>query len=140
IRAAASGPVLANGANIVVTFSVGIVLVEPGWSVSAEELLQAADTAMYRAKERGRDRVEVFDAELRSRAVARLETETTLRRAIDEGRLRVFYQPIIDLDSERVVEAEALLRIETSSGALLSPADFIEVAEGSGLIATIGLG
>jgi len=138
IRAAASGKIVANGVELAITASVGVVMVEPDWLVSADVLLQAADTAMYRAKERGRDRVEVFDDRLRNRAYARLETETTLRRAIDEGRLRVFYQPILSSSSGRVVEAEALLRIETPTGAMLGPADFIEVAEESGLIATIG--
>jgi EAL domain-containing protein (putative c-di-GMP-specific phosphodiesterase class I) len=117
---------------------VGVVVVEPGSETSAEALLQAADTAMYRAKERGRDRVEIFDDGLRNRAFARLGIETTLRRAIDDGRLRVFYQPIVDMGSGRVAEAEALLRVETPSGGFLSPADFIEVAEQSGLIVTIG--
>ena len=139
-RAAASGSWVSNGVELGITASVGIVMVESGADVSAPELLQAADTAMYRAKERGRDRVEVFDRTLRNQAYARLKTETTLRRALDDGRLRVFYQPILDAASGRVTEAEALLRIETPAGALLSPADFIEVAEGSGLIATIGVG
>jgi diguanylate cyclase (GGDEF)-like protein len=138
IRAAASGSLLANGVELAVTASVGVVMVEPDTIVSAEALLQAADTAMYRAKERGRDRVEVFDDQLRNRAFVRLETETILRRAVEEGRLRVFYQPILSAATGRVLEAEALLRIETSTGAMLAPADFIEVAEESGLIATIG--
>jgi diguanylate cyclase (GGDEF)-like protein len=138
VRAAASGSLVANGVELAVTASVGVVMVEPDTVVSAEALLQAADTAMYRAKERGRDRVEVFDDQLRNRAFVRLETETVLRRAVDEGRLRVFYQPILSAASGRVVEAEALLRIETATGAMLAPADFIEVAEESGLIATIG--
>jgi diguanylate cyclase (GGDEF)-like protein len=139
IRAAASGALVANGVELAVTVSVGVVMVEPDTVISAEALLQAADTAMYRAKDRGRDRVEVFDDQLRNRAFVRLETETILRRAVDEGRLRVFYQPILSAASGRVVEAEALLRIETATGAMLAPADFIEVAEESGLIATIGV-
>ena len=139
VRAAASGSLVANGVELAVTASVGVVVVEPDTIVSAEALLQAADTAMYRAKERGRDRVEVFDDRLRNRAFVRLETETILRRAVEEGRLRVFYQPILSAASDRVVEAEALLRIETPTGAMLAPADFIEVAEESGLIATIGV-
>jgi diguanylate cyclase (GGDEF)-like protein len=138
VRAAASGFSLADGVELAVTASVGVVVVEPGSETSAEALLQAADTAMYRAKERGRDRVEIFDDGLRNRAFARLGIETTLRRAIDDGRLRVFYQPIVDMGSGRVAEAEALLRVETPSGGFLSPADFIEVAEQSGLIVTIG--
>jgi len=139
VRAAAAGSSVADGTELSVTASVGVVVVEPGTPTSADVLLQAADTAMYRAKARGRDRIEVFDDGLRNRAFARLETETILRRAIDGGRLRVFYQPILDAASERIVEAEALLRVETASGAMLAPADFIEVAEESGLIATIGV-
>jgi diguanylate cyclase (GGDEF)-like protein len=141
IRAAVSGQfVTDNKVEISITASVGIVMVDQEWKYSADATLQAADTAMYRAKERGRDRVEVFDDQLRSRAFHRLETESTLRRALDEGRLRVFYQPILEVATGRIVEAEALLRVETPAGTLLSPADFIEVAEGSGLIATIGVG
>ncbi|MGH9276515.1 MAG: putative bifunctional diguanylate cyclase/phosphodiesterase, partial [Acidimicrobiales bacterium] len=139
VRVAASGPSVANGVELEVSASVGVVLVEPDCMMTAEALLQAADTAMYRAKERGRDRVEMFDDGLRNKAFLRLETETTLRRAIDDGRLRVFYQPIVEVTSGRVVEVEALLRVETPNGSMLSPADFIEVAEESGLIATIGV-
>ncbi len=138
VRAAASGSSVAEGVELGVTASVGVVVVEPDSDVTAEALLQAADTAMYRAKERGRDRVEIFDDGLRNRAFARLGIETTLRRAIEESRLRVFYQPIVDMHTGRIVEAEALLRVETLSGTYLSPADFIEVAEESGLIVTIG--
>ncbi|MGH9226977.1 MAG: putative bifunctional diguanylate cyclase/phosphodiesterase [Acidimicrobiales bacterium] len=138
VRAAAAGTSVTKGGEVSVTTSVGVVMVEPDSTMSAEELLQAADTAMYRAKERGRDRVETFDDGLRRRAVLRLETEATLRAAIEEGRLRVFYQPIVEAASGRVVEVEALLRVETAAG-ILAPADFIEVAEQSGLIATIGL-
>ncbi|MDP9072964.1 MAG: bifunctional diguanylate cyclase/phosphodiesterase, partial [Actinomycetota bacterium] len=141
VRAAVSGPFTsANTVDVSISASVGIVIVDQEWKYSAEATLQAADTAMYRAKERGRDRVEVFDDELRNRAFHRLQTESTLRRALDDGRLRVFYQPILDVGTGRIVEAEALLRVETPAGTLLSPADFIEVAEGSGLIATIGVG
>src|SRR5262249_12941659 len=110
---------------------------EADGDMSAEELLQAADTAMYRAKERGRDRVETFGEGLRDRAVARMETEATLRRGLDDGRLRGVYQPIVDTAPGPGHAAEALLRIETASG-ILAPADFIDVAEQSGLIATIG--
>jgi len=138
IQAAASGEFLVDGVELSVTASVGVVMVEPGGAMAAEALLQAADTAMYRAKDRGRDRIEVFDVQLRNRAVARLETETTLRRALDEGRLRVFYQPIVNAASGQIADVEALFRIETPGGAVLAPADFIEVAEQSGLIATIG--
>src|SRR2546430_16810152 len=78
---------------------------------SHESLVQEADLAMYRAKDRGRDRAEVFDEELRTKAVGRLGTERMLRRAIDEERLRVDYQPIIDLRTGGTVAGEAPVRV-----------------------------
>jgi EAL domain-containing protein (putative c-di-GMP-specific phosphodiesterase class I) len=102
-----------------------------------ESLLQEADLALYRAKDRGRDRAEVFDEDLRTTAVGRLGTERMLRRAIDEGRLRVQYQPIIDLRSGQVVSVEALVRVFDPDLGELEPDTFITVAEETGLLATM---
>jgi diguanylate cyclase (GGDEF)-like protein/PAS domain S-box-containing protein len=104
---------------------------------SAEELLSEADMALYRAKDQGRDRAESFDEELRTNAVGRLAVERMLRRALDEERIVVEYQPIIDLRSGRPVSAEALVRVQDPEHGLLLPAAYLEVAEESGLLIAI---
>jgi EAL domain-containing protein (putative c-di-GMP-specific phosphodiesterase class I) len=94
--------------------------------------------ALYRAKDRGRDRAEVFDEDLRTRAVGRLGTERMLRRAIDENRLRVNYQPIVDLRNGNTVAAEALVRVwDPERTHLIGAESFIGVAEETGLLAGI---
>jgi diguanylate cyclase (GGDEF)-like protein/PAS domain S-box-containing protein len=122
--------------EFVCTVSVGIATTADAHHVP-ERLLQEADLALYRAKDRGRDRAEVFDEDLRTTAVGRLGTERMLRRAIDEERLRVQYQPIIDLRSGRVVSVEALVRIYDPELGVLEPDSFLEVAEETGLLATM---
>jgi diguanylate cyclase (GGDEF)-like protein/PAS domain S-box-containing protein len=122
--------------DFVCTVSVGIACTRDSQR-SAGDLLGEADLALYRAKDRGRDRAEVFDEELRTKAVGRLATERMLRRALADEALIVEYQPIIDLRSEQVVAAEALLRINDPEDGLLSPDSFLEVAEETGLLITM---
>jgi EAL domain-containing protein (putative c-di-GMP-specific phosphodiesterase class I) len=98
--------------------------------------LQEADLALYRAKGRGRNRAEVFDEELRTTAIGRLGVERMIRSAIDEDLLRVQYQPIIDLTTGHVVDAEALVRIQGPQE-LIPPDLFIDIAEESGLLVTV---
>src|SRR5713101_5173169 len=86
----------------------------------------------------GRHRIELFDDDMRARALARLETENDLRTAIDEGQLRVYYQPVVELPDTRVVGVEALVRWEHPHRGLVLPTDFIPLAEESGLILPIG--
>ena len=122
-----------GGEELVCTMSVGVATTADA-NHSSERLLQEADLALYRAKDRGRDRTEVFDEELRTTAMGRLSTERMLRRALDEQRLRVLYQPIVALGTNRVVAAEALVRVLDDEGGLLGPDAFLEVAEETGLL------
>ena len=121
--------------DLTCTLSVGVACTADSQR-SAEDLLQEADLALYRAKDRGRDRAEVFDEELRTKAVGRLVTERMLARALDEQRLVIEYQPIIDLRSGHAIGAEALVRIRDNQRLLL-PESFLEVAEETGLLIAI---
>ncbi len=119
--------------------SVGVVVSDPTGSRTPEELLSDADAALYRAKERGRGRHEVFDAGLRARITSRLELEADLRRALESGdQLWVAYQPFYRLPSGELAGVEALMRWRHPERGEISPAEFIPVAEDSGLIVELG--
>lgn len=139
LRRVISEPIRLGSEAMVVTTSIGIAVSDG--SDPAQDLLRDADTALYRAKDTGRDRADVFDDQLRTRAVNRLNMEHTLRSALDPegpGEIVVYYQPIIDLASSEVVGAEALVRLTDSDGALRTPLEFVSVAEETGLIAQLG--
>jgi EAL domain-containing protein (putative c-di-GMP-specific phosphodiesterase class I) len=117
--------------------SVGVALSAVGYDTT-EEILRDADTAMYRAKEQGKGRLEVFDKIMHARAIARLKLESDLRQALERGEFEVFYQPIMNLEAGGISGFEALLRWRHPERGLVSPADFIPVAEDTDLIITIG--
>jgi len=118
--------------------SVGVAFADGAGGLTPEDLLCDADVAMYRAKQRGRGRVEVFDEALRIAVESRLETQNDLRHAIDDGQVRAFYQPIVDSAAGVVVGFEALARWEHPVRGLLAPGAFIDVAEETGLIVPLG--
>ncbi len=133
-----SDPVqLSTGRNVVVTCSVGIAFVMRG-RVSAQDILQQADVAMFQAKNKGRSRVEVFDESLRAKSVARLEIYDDLRHSIDHDELAVHYQPIASVKDDRIVAMEALVRWHHPSRGLLGPMEFIPFAEETDLIFSLG--
>ena len=132
-------PVSVGEHELAITVSVGIAL-SGDQRRTADELLRDADTALYRAKDNGRSRWEVFDDALREEALGRLETERALRQALERVQLAVHYQPVLDLASGEVIGAEALLRWQHPSAGLLSPDEFIRIAEETGLIADRALG
>ena len=129
-------PILLQGRELAIGASVGIALAEPGQR--PEALLADADTAMYHAKDLGRGRVEVFDAELRASLQARLSVEHALRRVTERDELELWMQPVFDLASSRVVAFEGLLRWCHPTRGLLGPGAFLEVAEETGEIQAIG--
>jgi len=137
LRASLARPIDIGGEYLAVSASVGVALPD-GMSEDPEELLHAADTAMYRAKRRGRGASELASPALRAGATARARVERTLRGAIDRGEIHVYYQPIVDLQTGRVDRAEALLRWEHPTLGWISPMEFIPLAEESGQIIDLG--
>ena len=128
-----------DGREIRLTMSIGLAIAgADSLDATAETLLRDADLAMYRAKERGRDRVELFDERLRQQAAAKFETEAALRRAVRQREFAVHYQPIVELAQNKVVGVEALVRWNDPGRGLLAPDEFIPIAEDTGLIGPIG--
>lgn len=123
--------------EVVVTASVGVALY-PRDGETAETLLKNADGAMYRAKELGRNGFQFYTPEMNARTLQRLELEAALRRALERDELVLFYQPKVELQHGKVVGAEALIRWRHPVLGLVSPADFIPLAEETGLIVSIG--
>jgi diguanylate cyclase (GGDEF)-like protein/PAS domain S-box-containing protein len=137
VMSALAAPVVIGDKLIEVTASIGVATTRHTGTVSSD-IVRQADTALYEAKRRGRNRWEAYSEGLHRKAHQRHALETDLRHAIDDDLFRLHYQPIFDLTSGRVVGAEALLRLAHPTRGLLRPSSFIEVAEDSDLIAPIG--
>ncbi len=137
IQAALAKSFVVEGRELFITASIGLV-VDSGRYERAEDVLRDADTAMYRAKSRGRARSEVFDQEMHQSARLRMETEMDLKRAVDKGEFRVFYQPLVCMSSGRIRGFEALVRWQHPERGMVSPVEFIPLAEETGLIVPMG--
>lgn len=129
-------PIALGAGQVSITASIGVAIGAPG--VTADELLQNADAAMYRAKERGRRRVEVFEESLRVFAQSRLSIEQDLLIALERDEFVIHYQPIVRVSDRKIVGAEALLRWRHPERGMVPPGDFIGVAEETGQIIPIG--
>jgi len=134
---ALAAPVMIEDRPVSASASIGIA-VSDGRRHSAETLVRDADAAMYRAKERGGGRYELFDPAMRRRMTARLQLEDDLRRALDQKQLELFYQPLVSLDERRIVGVEALVRWRHPTQGIVLPGAFVPVAEDSGLIVPLG--
>jgi diguanylate cyclase (GGDEF)-like protein/PAS domain S-box-containing protein len=132
-----SAPFTLNRQEVFSSASIGIALSTPEHG-GPEALVRNADVAMYQAKVNGKARYQVFEPSMNARANERLELETDLHRAIERGELRVYYQPIVSLKTGRISEMEALVRWERPAHGMVSPAEFIPLAEDVGLIVPIG--
>jgi diguanylate cyclase (GGDEF)-like protein/PAS domain S-box-containing protein len=137
INDALSKPVIVDGRPLVTTVSVG-VSVFPRDGNDMGELLRHSDTAMYQAKDRGRNNYQLFNPSMDRKVKERIAIETSLRVALQNHQLDVHYQPIIDIQSNRVVALEALLRWKHPTHGYIPPERFIAVAEDTGLIVPIG--
>ncbi|MDX6679907.1 MAG: hypothetical protein QOE31_3959 [Solirubrobacteraceae bacterium] len=134
--AACTPPVFVDEQELFLTASAGVALAGSG--ASASTVMRDASAALRRAQRRGRGSVELFAPALRAEVIARLKTESELRRGIDRGELRVAYQPLVSLRDRTVIGVESLVRWAHPTRGLIAPARFLPVAEQSGLIVGIG--
>ena len=137
VLAALDRPVACGEQEVVSSASIGIALTRRS-DATPDALLRDADMAMYRAKETGRHRIEVFDTTARLRTQARIQTAEELRQAVDSDQLRVVYQPIVHLGQAIPSGVEALVRWQHPRRGLLTPAEFIQLAEDTGLVVPLG--
>jgi diguanylate cyclase (GGDEF)-like protein/PAS domain S-box-containing protein len=140
VASAFTQPFSIDGVDHFVSASIGVAVAGSGEerTVNAELLIRDADAAMYRAKEGGRARCVLFDAEMRAGAMRRLEVERELREAVDRDELALFYQPVVNLRTGGITGLEALVRWRHPERGILDPSDFVSIAEDSGLIEPIG--
>ena len=137
VAKALEGPFTLEGREVVVTMSVGVAL-NTRRPIAPDELLRDADLAMYRAKGKGKNRYEVFDADTGAPAIHRLDLELDLRSAVARDEFRLHYQPVVQLETGHVTEFEALVRWQHKDRGLLAPEAFIGLTEETGLIIPIG--
>jgi diguanylate cyclase (GGDEF)-like protein len=134
---AMSQPFLLEGQDVYVTPSIGITLY-PQDDDNVDGLLKNADAAMYQVKANGRNGFQFFTAGMNELAVKRIRIEAGLRQALERGEFVLHYQPKVNLQSERLQGVEALVRWQTTDAGMISPGDFIPIAEDTGLIIPIG--
>jgi len=130
-------PFLLDGLGFSVQCSIGVAQY-PADGLTLDELIRQADTAMYRVKERGRGHFSFYQPQMSAGLLSRMKLEHAMRQALEHGRMAVYFQPQVHIDSDRIVAAEALLRWTDPEFGVVSPGVFIPLAEESGYIVTLG--
>jgi diguanylate cyclase (GGDEF)-like protein/PAS domain S-box-containing protein len=138
IQGQLTSPFNLSGQEVFISASIGIAFSTTGYD-RPEDILRDSDTAMYRAKANGKARHEVFDQAMHTRAMEQLQLENDLRRAVERQEFAVHYQPIVSLESGQVRGFEALVRWQHPQRGLVSPAEFVPLAEETGLIIPLGM-
>jgi diguanylate cyclase (GGDEF)-like protein/PAS domain S-box-containing protein len=136
VQATLQDPFHLDSRELVVAASIGIALADP--DAAPSDVMRDADVAMYRAKAEGKGRHAVFDARMHERVMRRLDLETDLRHAIEDDRIEVAYQPLVQIATGRIVGYEALARWHAPDGSAIEPGDFVPIAEETGLIVALG--
>ncbi|WP_406856589.1 EAL domain-containing protein [Alsobacter sp. KACC 23698] len=139
IRRVVTTPVVFGDREIFLTASTGIALPDPSSQSKGEDVLRSAEIAMVHAKRLGGDRIEVFRPAMRAQRTDRLALEMDLRRAVERGEIKILFQPIVRLEDRTVAGFEALMRWDHPKLGRLAPAEFISIAEESGLIIDLGV-
>ena len=137
VRRALSAPFVLDGRELALGASTGIAISDTG-EETADQLLRNADLAMYRAKSRRDQSFVRFEAQMHDALLARMKAESDLRQAVTRGDLVMYYQPVVELSSRAVIGVEALVRWKHHERGIISPADFIDLAEETGLVGEIG--
>ncbi len=138
IRDALAPSITVAESTVFVTASIGVAVAPRNRTISAEELMRRADIATHRAKADGRNRVSLFDDSMQAHLTQRMDVEQALHGAIGRQELRLYHQPIVDIVTGRVSGFEALMRWQRSDGTIVSPGDFIPIAEETGIICELG--
>jgi len=131
-------PIKTRDGDMFVTASIGVAYSPTAVELSANELMRHADTAMYRAKNAGRNCIALFDESMLESVTKRLDVETALYRALERNELHLVHQPIVDIDLGIVVGFEALMRWDRGQSQVVSPDEFIPIAEETGIIVPLG--